>query len=148
MKVLNEYGQTQLREAKTASARLLKRWFRADPNGDVELRKKLKAILTITNMNELPIGGMTKSLLESNNAKPFMTGPNCHTFFRRDKYLEVDCDWHKFQYLALKSIPSVYEFGSHAIFNLGLVVQGTSTLFLCTYLFIGSVCLFARGPGK
>lgn len=120
---LSEYGIEQLKENKTGPARLLKRFLSADSNGDVDIRRKFKAIMILNNVDALPFTGMLKKMVTEYNGKPYMTGPKCHTFFRGADYLEIDCDWHKFTYMALKSIPTLYQHASKAVWQLGLVVQ-------------------------
>jgi len=123
---LSDWGIQQLKENKTGPAKLVKRFLLADPNGDVELRKKHKAIAILGNVDELKFSGMLQSLVKNYNGKPFMTGPTCHKFYKGKDYLEVDCDVHRFTYMAVKAIPSLYDFLHKAVWHMGLVIQGDS----------------------
>lgn len=130
---LSEYAQEQLRENKSNAIRLLRRFF-ADTGFETEftpqrptegVRVQLKGIGVLTNSTDLKVSSVLKSLIDSNNGKPFMTGPRCHTFYRGADYLEVDCDVHRFCYLARKGIWSLKDtIMSQGNFNFGLVVEG------------------------
>lgn len=105
---------------------LLKRFLEACNNDEENIRKRLKCIPRIVNPDEMQINFATKRLVTTYNAKPFMTGPRCHTFYRGENYLEVDVDVHRFCYLARKAGYSMMDELGRMVLDLGLVVEGHS----------------------
>jgi hypothetical protein len=106
--------------------KLLRSWLQADPlhEKDYQNRGRLKAIPEILNLPDLSLGMIIKKLVVANSAKPFLTGPKYHSFVKKDDYLEIDVDIHRYTYAArdtlhglLPEIPKMY-------LRFGMVVEG------------------------
>lgn len=82
------------------------------------------AIPRVANPAEAKVGMFVRGLLKSHNAKPFLTGPHCHSFIRGPGYLEADIDVHRFCFAARKATYSFLESLKTMIIDIGFVVEG------------------------
>jgi len=105
---------------------LLRRFLEGRNNGEEDIRRRLKCIPRVVNPDELQINFATRRIVTTYNAKPFMTGPRCHTFYQGENYLEVDVDVHKFCYLARKAGHSMMDEVGRLVLDLAFVVEGHS----------------------
>lgn len=118
--LMSAKGRKQLAEGSSPAAKLTRMWLEAD--GNLKERARLKAIPRLVNEDDVSLG-----ILAKYNAKPFMTGPVCHTFHRGANYLEADVDLHKFIWPARRGIYSFiqsHELIKKLIIDIGFVVQG------------------------
>jgi hypothetical protein len=106
------------------SIKLLRSFF-AGPDESDGVRKRLKAIPKIVNPEDLSLNMATRPLVNNYNAKPFMTGPRCHTFYRGPDYLECTVDVHKFCWAARKGAWSMFDLVDKMIVDFGVVVEAT-----------------------
>jgi len=124
---LRPWAREELKKTNAmASAKLLRKWFNAPLDGFDEYRKRLKAIPRLANVPELNIGVAVKALVTQYNAKPFMTGPRCHTMIPGENYLEVDVDVHRFCYLARKGAYGLMDGMHKSVIDFALVVEAQS----------------------
>lgn len=121
-------GRKRLSNPSNNAERLIRKFFEADklgnPEMEKEIRKRLKCIPKLFDVDDLSMPKLLKSSINSWNEKPFMTGPRCHTFYRGSNYIEVDVDIHKFAYLARTGCANVVDFVIEMTFSMALVVQG------------------------
>lgn len=109
-------------EDKQASAvKLLKNFILSDPSSD--LRKRFKIIARIMNSDDVEFNFVTRKLLNTYNAQPFLARTTT-TFFRTDKYFEIDVDTHRFGYPAKSGLVGVKEKVGQIIFDFGFVIEG------------------------
>lgn len=108
----------------SAAIQLLQRFLSGHPRGSEvdEIRRRLKCIPRLANSDEVNLG-LARSIVNSYNAKPFMTGPRCHTFYKGPDYLEVDVDVHRFSYVARKGAWSMWECLPEMALDIGFVVE-------------------------
>jgi len=102
---------------------LLKRFMDAARKGE-PLKGRLKAIPKAVNPSEVDLGTFLGSMLARYNAKPFLTGPKCHTFYPGQNYIECDVDIHRYQFMARKVVGEFMPVLKKCIFDLGIVIEG------------------------
>jgi len=110
----------------SSSLQLLRNFFNAPLNGFDEFRKRLKAIPRLVNPEDADLNFATRSLVNNYNAKPFMTGPRCHSFYQQDNYLEVDVDVHRFCWPARKGAYSLMDQVDRMVIDMGFVVEAVA----------------------
>jgi hypothetical protein len=112
-----------------APYKLLRSWLQADPTHekDYQNRGKLKAIPEIMNLKEINLGMVLRKLVEANSAKPFLTGPKFHSFVKKDDYLEVDVDIHRYTYMARDTLSGLLPEIPKMMIRFGMVVEGRAT---------------------
>ena len=84
---LTDEAKDDLRQNLTPAARLLKT-FTANV-GEERWHGRYKSIPKIMNPDDCEVGRTVRSLIQSYNAKPFLTGPWCHSFIKGPGYVEV-----------------------------------------------------------
>ena len=84
---LTDEAKDDLRQNLTPAARLLKT-FTANV-GEERWHGRYKSIPKIMNPDDCEVGRTVRSLIQSYNAKPFLTGPWCHAFIKGPGYVEV-----------------------------------------------------------
>lgn len=104
---------------------LLKNWLQADPvsKEDYDMRGRLKAIPCLLNSEEVHLG-MLKPLVSMYDSKPFLTGPKYHSFIKKENYLEVDVDIHRYVVLARSTFYSLVPEVKKMKLNFGIVIEG------------------------
>lgn len=108
--------------SKTPAAKLLKDFVDAEDKS--KMRGRLKAIPHLLNSEECDEFDMfTKKLLTSYNAKPFMTGPKYHNFYKSNMYIECDVDVHRYIYPARKAAHSFIGAMKNLKIDLSVVIQ-------------------------
>ena len=119
---LTEQARDDLRQNLTPAARLLKHFVQQV--GDERMHGRYKSIPKIVNPDDCEVGRTVRSLITSYNAKPFLTGPWCHSFIKGPGYVEVDIDVHRFRYVARKGAHSFLESLKSMIIDIAFVVEG------------------------
>jgi hypothetical protein len=125
--------RARFRQDTSASAALVRKFFSSfiteekGQDGKDLINKRLKCIPTVTNLADPEIDGLgriAKSSITAKNATPFMTGPNCHRFYRGVNYFEVDMDVHKYQYGAVVLLSAMRDHVQLIQANVHLLLQG------------------------
>ena len=119
---LTEQAKDDLRHNATPAAKLLKAFVR--DCGDEKLHGRYKSIPKIMNPDDCEVGRTVRSLIQSYNAKPFLTGPWCHAFIKGPGYVEVDIDVHRFRFVARKGAHSFLESLKSMVIDIAFVVEG------------------------
>ena len=119
---LTEQAKDDLRHNSTPAAKLLKTFIR--DCGDEKMHGRYKSIPKIMNPDDCEVGRTVRSLIQSYNAKPFLTGPWCHQFVKGPGYVEVDIDVHRFRFVARKGAHSFLESLKSMVIDIAFVVEG------------------------
>ena len=119
---LTEQARDDLRHNTTPAARLLKS-FTAGV-GEERWHGRYKSIPRIVNPDECEVGRTVRSLITSYNAKPFLTGPWCHSFLKGPGYVECDIDVHRFRFVARKGAHAFLESLKSMVIDIAFVVEG------------------------
>jgi len=119
---MNDYGKKQMANLESNAAKLLHRFLTCG-RGDT-LVDQLKAIPQLLNAHEQEFNPVFRKIVTGYNAKPFMTGPTCHSFMRTNTYVEVDVDVHKYCYLARKACSGFLPDLGNMLVTLGVLLEG------------------------
>jgi len=119
---LTEQAKDDLRHNATPAAKLLKSFIQHC--GDEKMHGRYKSIPKIMNPDDCEVGRTVRSLIQSYNAKPFLTGPWCHQFIKGPGYVEADIDVHRFRFVARKGAHSFLESLRSMVIDIAFVVEG------------------------
>jgi hypothetical protein len=103
---------------------LASKFFQSDLSDQKGPMRQLKGIPFISNAADVDLGFSLNQLMKQYQAKPFLTGPTCHRFFRGQGYVETVVDFHQYAYPARKGVDGFKDYFKDYIIDFGLVVEG------------------------
>ncbi|TMW62094.1 hypothetical protein Poli38472_009587 [Pythium oligandrum] len=112
----------ELKEPKTKTIRLLKRFLEA--GNDTSLTDRFKVIAQVTNQDDCGLSGMAKKLLVTHNATPVLTRPQHRIYHFDDGSTEVVIDVHAFSYIARRGIYMLLDKTAKLVIDVAFVLQG------------------------
>jgi hypothetical protein len=121
---MSDYCRGLLEDVSSAppSILLLQKFCAAAKAGE-ELKGRLKGIPKIVNIDELDFGSALNKIVQTYNAKPFLTGPKFHSFKSGPNYLECDVDIHRYCYMARKASFGLMSHLKNMVVDFALVVE-------------------------